>query len=311
MDRLVPRPPKGRGGFTLIELLVVIAIIAILIGLLLPAVQKVREAASRIKCTNNMKQIGLAIHNYHDVNEEFPYPRSVEPGGWVVRYSATWIVYPNPSYQTVGGWTVRIMPYIEQDNAFRPMGSVQTLDEWYAQWDALQKVGMKAYLCPSDARFKHSSGVALTSYCGVTGNDEREGSDARNGMFAVQTWDYQKPARKIKMASVTDGLSNTIIIGERPPSSDMYWGWWPWTDSDTLLAHPNRETYTISGCTPPEYFRPDRVNNPTAACHYWSLHPGGGNWLLGDGSVRFITYNAATTTLVDMASINGGEVVRP
>src|SRR3954468_6688075 len=119
MDRTGRLSGRGpRRGFTLIELLVVIAIIAVLIGLLLPAVQKVREAASRIKCTNNLKQIGLAVHNYHDVNNEFPAPRAIHPtaqvaGGFPIGF---WSPPPAPNADSYGGWMVRILPYIEQQN---------------------------------------------------------------------------------------------------------------------------------------------------------------------------------------------------
>jgi prepilin-type N-terminal cleavage/methylation domain-containing protein/prepilin-type processing-associated H-X9-DG protein len=327
MLRFASRPPWGRKGFTLIELLVVIAIIAILIGLLLPAVQKVREAANRMKCANNLKQIGLAIHSYHDVNNEFPGPRAIctdqaqcgpmyynQAGSLLIGY---WIFVP-VSNDSVGGWPVRILPYIEQQNVMNPFASLASTAQLSTAWNDAHKIPIPIWTCPSDNRTRHSSGLTLTAYLGVTGNDEFEettaggtatGSNARNGIFAVNSW-WVAAARKQTMGSVTDGLSNTLMVGERPPGHDTYWGWWMYSDTDNILAHPNRERRTATECSGNEFFRPDRVSNPGAACHYWSLHPNGGNWLLGDGSVRFISYTAATTTLVDMASMNGGEVVR-
>jgi prepilin-type N-terminal cleavage/methylation domain-containing protein/prepilin-type processing-associated H-X9-DG protein len=305
-----------RRGFTLIELLVVIAIIAILIGLLLPAVQKIREAANRMKCSNHMKQVGLAIHNFHDVNDEFPVPRAIctnqslcggsyeMAGPQTVGY---WFITP-ASTQMMGSWITRILPFMEQDNMIRPISTATTTAQLGTIFNTLLNTRVTGFQCPSDNRYKASTGQTLTSYIGVTGNDEVSGSDGKNGIFAVQTAGYAK-AVKTRMPSVTDGLSNTLMIGERPPANDAYWGWWMYSDFDNLLAHPSRSNLA-GNCVLPEYFRPDRVSNPAAACHYWSLHPNGGNWLLGDGSVRFINYNAATTTLVDMASMNGGEVVR-
>jgi prepilin-type N-terminal cleavage/methylation domain-containing protein/prepilin-type processing-associated H-X9-DG protein len=320
MGRFVSPPPAGRKGFTLVELLVVIGIIGLLVGLMLPAVQKVREAANRVKCANNLKQLGLAVHGYHDATGKFPAPRPIQPatktaGDYVLIY---WYSFPVTA-DSFGGWMVRILPYIEQQNIINPFAGVATRDQLDAAWAAARQLNLATYRCPSDARTSGPNGVMLTGYCGVTGNDEwvqsgSAGSNARNGIFAVRTWATDK-AVKHTLADVTDGLSNTLLAGERPPSSDLGWGWWMYVDSDTVLAHPSRETFTVAFPGPPrcngnEFFRPDRISNPTAACHYWSLHPGGGNWLLADGSVRFFTYAAATTTLVDMASMNGGEPIR-
>ena len=301
--------PIDRLAFTLIELLVVIAIIAILIGLLLPAVQKVREAAARMTCTNNLKQIGIAVHNYHDAQQEFPYARP-----W--KYTSSGIeveeyeddasnVWP-PTTNTVGSWLVRIMPYVEQGNLISQQinSSVDTKAKWNAMRDVFKATSIKMFTCPSDGLVEVKPRI---NYLGMTGNDELEGSDATNGLFAVYEYYEYHTRRPVKVANITDGTSNSLAAGERP-IADMDWGKLIYTDSHTVLAHPNREIYTIDDCNGNEVFRNDLQSRKNSSCHYWSMHTGGANWLLCDGSVRFLTYSNADL-VTQMASINGGEVV--
>jgi prepilin-type N-terminal cleavage/methylation domain-containing protein/prepilin-type processing-associated H-X9-DG protein len=305
-----------RRGFTLIELLVVIAIIAILIGLLLPAVQKVREAAARTQCQNNLKQWGLAVHNFHDARGELPAPRATirtGTGPFVGNYRIAYFSTVPANAETVGSWMTRALPFVEQENMLRPVEAAANTAQLNTAFTAMMKTRAKIWTCPSDplAAGAHSTGAAVTSYLGVTGNDEWSdggvpGSNARNGAFAVHTRGFSTSKKAVRLTSFSDGTSNSLLAGERPPSHDLYWGWWAYSDSDSILALPNTERF-VSGCAYPGVFKPDVATNKCAATHFWSAHSGGGNWLLGDGSVRFATY-ASYDVLRLMASINGGEV---
>ena len=284
--------PSLRRGFTLIELLVVIAIIAILIGLLLPAVQKVREAAARMQCSNNLKQLGLGLHNYHSTYERLPPARGN--------------ITPAPGATTYRGWMCEILPYIEQDNLAKAMYTTPWNTGFFAQYDKLPKT----FICPSDnvnPGFRAGQ-AGLTSYLGSTGSDatfNAQYNGPSNGFFKVTN----SSINNIRLTDITDGTSNTIAIGERPPSRDLGWGWYSVSDYDSLLSL-NQQYAFYSGCIYPGVFKPGLKTGPCSgdSNHFWSFHTGGGNFVMGDGSVRFMTYSAQPLTLL-MGSVAGGEVV--
>jgi len=318
--------PVRRRAFTLIELLVVIAIIAILIALLVPAVQKVREAAARIQCVNNMKQQGLALHNHHDTKKRLPsalqigqtwyssYQRPAPPSG----------INPSTGYPTDGpffSWQYQIAPYVEQGALYNAFN--RNAWPWYQYqpngqtWNSSMA---SIFQCPSDSRTSiladdGGNKVALTEYLGVTGRDQFAEDGGQNGILYVNS--------SVRLVQITDGTSNTLMVGERPPSNDLYYGWlwagagdYPYFGATDVVLGV-REVTNGAPNGPRDFFRPGDLNDPQNLhrFHYWSLHSGGSNWLFGDGSVRFISYTAGTqasgntTVLEALASRNGGEPV--
>jgi prepilin-type N-terminal cleavage/methylation domain-containing protein len=314
--------PRRRAAFTLIELLVVIAIIAVLIGLLLPAVQKVRESASRTRCQNNLHQIALAVHKYADDNGTFP------PG---VNYNGPYYYY--------WSWLAMIMPDVEQENLYNaalawetpPSGTTFNYWPWGGFWlspstpanPALGKV-VKTYFCPSDSReyntlpgsqWGGNGDVAFTGYLGVSSSTSADTvANNLNGVFVPQQ-QGGKTGKRVRITDITDGTSNTLMVGERPPSADLYYGWWfagaGWDGSgtgDVILGF--QETYYAQygiGCSSKYLaYQAGNLEDPCHQVHFWSLHTGGSNWAMSDASVRFIPYSANAIMPI-LASYNGSE----
>jgi prepilin-type N-terminal cleavage/methylation domain-containing protein/prepilin-type processing-associated H-X9-DG protein len=310
-----------RAGFTLIELLVVIAIIAILIGLLLPAVQKVREAAARIKCQNNLKQIGLGLHNHHDANGTLPK-------GW--------------DYATSWGPLAHLLPYIEQDNVYR------TIDLKLPITDAVntpsQQVTISTFLCPSDKQNPMPSLGAATNYHGNNGNwvvfviaRGLNGSDPKpNGVFFTES-------KGITIQGIPDGSSNTALYSERvlgdgnmgtvspledtfngpngapgqPNSADLAYTWCQSVDVTSpanqfpiFMGAPwGHGQHTYQHIIPPNGRSCGWLPSLRAAMTPSSRHTGGVNVVFGDGSVRFVRDSIDIPTWRAMGSRDGGEVL--
>jgi prepilin-type N-terminal cleavage/methylation domain-containing protein len=288
-----------RTGFTLVELLVVIAIVAVLLALLLPAVQRVRDAANRTTCMNNLRQVGLALHQFHDAQRVLPPGCSYQNG-----------TNPYP-YMT---WMTRLLPHLEQDALWRQSVDAFGQEKFFMDGPHIPILThvLSVFACPADPRTGEpahlGSGVrvALTSYIGVGGTDRIRW----DGVLYLDS--------TIRLADITDGTSNTLAVGERPASADLTYGWWyaGWgqlmdgsLDSVMGVREINVSTYHPFCPRGPYKFGPGRINEPCATFHFWSPHVGGGaNFLLADGDVRFLSYSAAPI-MPRLATRARGEVV--
>jgi prepilin-type N-terminal cleavage/methylation domain-containing protein len=328
---------RRRQGFTLIELLVVIAIIAVLIGLLVPAVQKVREAGNRIQCFNNLKQIGLALHNYHDTRKHFPSGHveqclpGTKPG------TETGCTYYSNMF-------IDILPYLEQGNLYAVYKDfpVPNYMPGYLTNAAFAQQYIAVYSCPSDPRTNQlqspetlapngggnpSGGVLFqymsSSYKYMSGRQDPSSTDTYSGY-----WDEVQITRAVfptgrgafhgdgysglfpeKIASVTDGLSNTLFVGERHSLTHC-----TTTNSRCPFWAASFNLYTGGAASPysitlqPDYDKCQSVVNSNFCKYGWgSLHPGGISFLFGDGSVHTISPTIDMAIFNALATISGGE----
>ncbi len=269
-----------RGGFTIIELLVVITIIGILIALLLPAVQAAREAARRMNCQNNLRQIGLAMHNYHDALRVFP------PG-----YISVEVNYEE------WGWPAFLLPYLEREPLYRDLGVnhrrlFEALREEYGRLGAAS--ALPEFRCPSDTTdsrlppdLRRFDGVGAgndfrpgtSNYMGVCGLFDRGGKWENNGVL------YGNSAVSIR--DIDDGASRTFMVGER----DYKCGAGAWCGNRNPEGVSDVGPYYVQGRVSVKLNHPMRLGSDGCREGFSSMHAGGGNFLLADGSVHFVSEN--------------------
>ena len=332
-----------RPAFTLVELLVVIAIIGILVGLLLPAVQAAREAARRMQCSNNVKQLGLAFHNYENTFRNFPlnFAWRSRPG----------LGAGGPAISDTGkSWLQMVLPYIEQNNLFnqidfsvglRLTGGIAGPTANIQRNRDVAQTPIPTFLCPSDGQ--HENGrmnrrsdappgldtFAVTNYKACAGRNWAYGiynhpntlggrnggnADGLNAGNGVLSSNQENTNPITRMRDVTDGTSNTFFIGEALPILSQ-WTWWYNPNAATAttaiplnFALRRRPPYNTCGLPAGNFARLadcDWGNNYS----FNSRHTGGGNFGLGDGSVRFVSDGVDTEVYRGSASISSGEVV--
>jgi prepilin-type N-terminal cleavage/methylation domain-containing protein len=321
---MFPLRSRRCSGFTLIELLVVIAIIAILIGLLLPAVQKVREAAARMKCANNLKQLALGCHNYHDAIGQFPSAGRQDYTG--VRDAAA-LTASAPVQRW--GWLYQVLPYIEQ-----PAVHVLTLDS------QVRTSTISTFNCPSRRAPTVIGALVLNDYAGNAGITWCPANEASTwtgtiipGWVNNGGW---QPVARVTIPAISDGTSNTLLLGEKFVATNHYTTGSEWGDNESW-ANGNSWGRTRNAIHQPRQDQPastatQEVPAPNASaagingrCGPWGLgspangggyydywgspHPSGFNAALADGSIRSIRYALPLATLQALSARADGQVI--
>jgi prepilin-type N-terminal cleavage/methylation domain-containing protein len=331
------RSARRRSAFTLIELLVVIAIIAILIALLVPAVQKVREAASITQCRNNLKQMGLAFHNHHDVHHAFP------SGGITYSDNQRTMIGDQPAVwdKQSWGWGFQILPYIEQEVLWSlPAGQPND--------DIVAKTILPIFTCPSVASpriYTYAQGApaggtpfrAMNDYCANGGSNGHAGSDAsgNNTYDGPLVGSQASSGHKRFIAQITDGTSNTLLAGEKyligsligtsSCNNDQGWvdGWdndmLTFSQGDTNWGPPSWVVPTFAQTNPPVFgvsVIPKHWNMATVAVGsdgcggvFGAIHEPAMNAVLCDASVRSISYDISQQAFFSLCSISDGGAV--
>ena len=290
-----------RAGFTLIELLVVIAIIAILIALLVPAVQKVREAASRLQCQNNLKQIGLALHNYHDARKAFP------PGNTTVTPKTC--------------WTAVVLPYLDQ-------GPLSMQYDYTKDWSASTTViqtPLAVFVCPSNNLGVHHDTInyggmnpAVGDYQSINEIKDFVGVNCFNlgnvqkgnpRLAGALTWDAFTP-----IITITDGSSNTILIAESAGRPNLYGEGGRLISSAAGVASGGAWAdvdgpFSIDGATPTGTVPGNYPINCSSNNEIYGFHPGGANVVFADGSVHFLKKDMSLCLIASLTTRAGGESI--
>jgi prepilin-type N-terminal cleavage/methylation domain-containing protein len=306
-----PIPSQPRRGFTLIELLVVIAIIAILVALLLPAVQQVREAARKSGCQNHLAQIGVAIANYDLAFEVLP-PGVVNPSGPIrselppmgpMTLDAAGREIPGGAVAVAAdqyhvSWIVQILPQLDEQNAYRKFDFTQSV---YSAANApVRGYVIETLICPSAPQWPQQNGVAETSYAGCQHDDEAPIAADNRGLFFLNS--------RVPFEEIADGTSHTLLVGEK--TIEDYFGWVSGTRTtlrnvgEPINSRGRSYRFSPAPAAPSGPLGPDDVGG------FSSFHPGGAQFVMADGKVTFLSENIDLDLYRLLANRADGELTR-